>query len=163
MQNRRPKQVSCRGRQCITSGLLAGLLCLGFASRLTAEEFFDIEVGFESSGEKEGPVVAIVTFFARRDDVHINEQPAPRLRLAAEQGVLAYDPPKQPPQPADPANPKYLDLSQPVRFEMSWAEGAPSGVQAVPATLTYFYCSSREHWCRRGHIAIEIPVQVPGE
>jgi hypothetical protein len=44
---------------------------------------------------------------------------------------------------------------------VAFAAGAPKGDKTVKATVVYFYCSSREGWCRRGSADVEVPVSVP--
>ena len=111
---------------------------------------------------KAGPRVA-VTFVAKDPDVHVNEEPAPRLRLDPLQKVLVD---KQPPPPAraasfDPETARYLDLARPVLFPVGLAPGAPRGTQSVKASVVYFYCSKREGWCRRGSADLNLTVTVP--
>jgi hypothetical protein len=31
----------------------------------------------------------------------------------------------------------------------------------VKATVTYFYCSKREGWCRKGTAAVDVPLDIP--
>jgi hypothetical protein len=104
-----------------------------------------------------------VTFTAKDPDVHINEDPAPRLTLDPEQKVLVD---KQPPRPArtgavDPARARYLDLVLPVTFAVALAPGAPKGRQSVKATVNYFYCSKTQGWCRKGTTGIDVSVDIP--
>ena len=93
----------------------------------------------------------LVTFKALDPDVVVNEQPSPRLALDPAQKVLVD---KQPPPaktaPPDPEEGKYLDLSLPVAFPVALADGAAAGTQAIAGKVTYFYCSKREGWCRKG-------------
>jgi len=60
----------------------------------------------------------------------------------------------------DPATARYLDTSQPVRFPVALSKAATSGQHEVKANVVYFYCSTREAWCRRGSVEILIPVTV---
>ena len=124
---------------------------------------FDLAASFVAPPKAGGNGQVAVTFTARDPDVHINEEPGPRLRLEPGQRVLVD---KQAPAPArpgsfDPDNAPYLDLAKPVLFPVGFAPGAPKGAQTVKATVVFFYCSKREGWCRRGQTEIEIPVTVP--
>jgi hypothetical protein len=101
-----------------------------------------------------------VTFIPLDPDVHVNLEPAPRLKLDAAQRVLVD---KQPPAPPhvptfDPETARYVDPKLPVSFPVAWAPGAPKAFQTVKAVLTYFYCSKREGWCRKGTADVEVPV-----
>ena len=92
----------------------------------------------------------------------MNESPAPRLKLDLGQAVLVD---KQAPAPAhvadyDPLTARYLDPNQPVLFPVAIAPGAPKGEHSVKASIVYFYCSTREAWCRRGSVDVQIPVTV---
>jgi hypothetical protein len=126
-------------------------------------EFFDVRAAFVVP-TKAGATPAIeVTFVSKDPEVHINEEPAPRLKLDVAQSVLVD---KQPPlrvrtAPYDPSSARYLDLSRPLKFPVAFAPTAPKGAQTVGATLTFFYCSRREGWCRRGSVEVEVPVTVP--
>jgi hypothetical protein len=104
-----------------------------------------------------------VTFAPLDPDVHVNLEPAPRIKLDPAQRVLVD---KQPPPPSrvatfDPETTRYLDPALPVYFPVALVAGAPKGSQSVKATVTYFYCSKREGWCRKGTAELNVPVSVP--
>lgn len=138
-------------------------LLLLLAAGSAGPRHFDVAASFVPP-EKAGGAGAIAVRFASRDpDVHINEEPAPRLKLDLEQVVLVD---KQPPAPKtvpvyDPETARYLDLGKPVRFPVAFAPNAPRGPQTVGASVVYFYCSQREGWCRRGTADLEVAVTVP--
>src|SRR5574341_2612398 len=99
-----------------------------------------------------------VTFRALDPDVKVNETPAPRLKLDLTQLVLED---RQPPAPAqvpdfDPLTARYLDISKPVRFRVALSAKAQGGQHEVKANVVYFYCSTREAWCRRGSVDVLI-------
>jgi hypothetical protein len=138
-------------------GWLLGLLALGPATR-----HFDV-IGVFEPAKKAGREAAIaVTFRALDPDVKVNETPAPRLKLDLAQTLLEDRQPQAPHQVPDfdPATARYLDTSQPVRFPVALSRSATSGQHEVKASVVYFYCSTREAWCRRGSVEIQIPVTV---
>jgi hypothetical protein len=104
-----------------------------------------------------------VLFSPTDPDVHINEEPAPRLKLDPGQVVLVDRQAEAPARAADfdPEKTRYLDLAKPVRFPAAIATKAPKGKQEVAAKVVYFYCSKREGWCRRGTAEVEFTVEVP--
>lgn len=104
-----------------------------------------------------------VTFEPKDPDVRVNRDPAPRLKLDPGQRVLLD---KQPPPPprggsADVEAAGFLEPGTPVTFAVALAPGAPKGEQEAKGTVTYFYCSKRDGWCRKGTTEVEIPVTVP--
>lgn len=121
---------------------------------------FDVTASYAPAAKRQGSV--LVTFKALDPDVVVNEQPSPRLALDPAQKVLVD---KQPPPartaPPDPADGKYLDLSLPVAFPVALADGAAAGTQAIAGKVTYFYCSKREGWCRKGTSELDLSVKVP--
>lgn len=128
-----------------------------------APQHFSLTAAYVAAVKPGASGAIAVTFVGHDPDVHINEEPAPRLRLDPEQKVLLD---KQLPAPSrgtafDPANAKYLDLSAPVTFPIALAPGSPKGLHDVAATVTYFYCSKREGWCRKGTTDVSVPVNVP--
>ncbi|MFI5006403.1 MAG: hypothetical protein ACHQKZ_03155 [Solirubrobacterales bacterium] len=143
--------------------MLSVQLLLLVAASVAGPQHFDVAAAFEPP-TKPGATGAIAVTFAPRDpDVHINEDPAPRLRLDLEQSALVD---KQPPPPKtattfDPDTARYVDVKKPVRFPVAFAADAPKGPQSVKATVVYFYCSQREAWCRRGTADLEVAVTVP--
>jgi hypothetical protein len=118
---------------------------------------------FEPARKAGGTPFVAVSFSPLDPDVHINEEPAPRLKLDLEQAVLVdkQGPPSNKNADWDPDHAKYLDLAKPVRFPVALAPSAPKGSQSVKATVIFFYCSSREGWCRRGTSELDVPVTVP--
>ena len=126
-------------------------------------QHFTLTASYEPPAKAGGTGAIAVTFVATDPDVHINEAPAPRIKLDPGQSVLVD---KQPPapervEPFDPEKAKYLDLSLPVVFPAGIAKGAPKGAQTVSATVTYFYCSKRAGWCRKGTTEVAVSVNVP--
>src|SRR5262245_12203905 len=124
--------------------VLPALLILG------ASTHFDVTADYTAGAKRQGAVA--VSFKAKDPDVVVNETPGPRLALDPAQAVLVD---KQPPAPKgamapDPQDGKYLDLSLPVVFPVALAQGATPGGHDVKAKVTYFYCSKREGWCRKG-------------
>ena len=133
----------------------------GLAAAAGAGDHFEVEASFEAAAEPGESGAVAVRFVAFDPDVELNEVPAPRLKLDPDQQVLVERKSAATPPPlADPGEPRYHDLSEPVRFSADPAPDAPAGFHAVGAEVVYFYCSKREGWCRRGSAEIEIPVQI---
>jgi hypothetical protein len=141
--------------------LLMGLLAAGEAR--AAPRHFEVRGAFvpASAPGKDGAVA--VTFVPLDPDVHINEEPAPRLELDPAQAVLVDKQKPGPPRAEafDPEQARYLDLSAPVLFSVALSPGAPKGDQTATAQVVYFYCSKREGWCRKGTAALDLAVNVP--
>jgi hypothetical protein len=53
-----------------------------------------------------------------------------------------------------------VDTQKPVLFPVAVAPSAAKGEHTVRASVVFFYCSTREAWCRRGTADLEIPVAV---
>jgi hypothetical protein len=145
----------------VRHGLLLALLAQSVGLSAAARHF-DVMAAFEPANKpgREGAVA--VTFRALDPDVKVNETPAPRLKLDLTQTLLED---RQPPAPAqvpdfDPLTARYLDTSKPVRFRVALSGSAPRGQHEVKANVVYFYCSTREAWCRRGSVDVLIPVTV---
>jgi hypothetical protein len=143
---------------------MAGVPRLTFVALLllAAPRHFEISAAFEPPRRPGGGAAIAVSFSALDPDVHVNETPAPRLKLPAG-GVLVDKQPlaSEKVAPFDPATASYLDLSLPVRFPVEIAKDARKGLQQVPVTLTYFYCSKRAGWCRKGSAELSVGVEVP--
>jgi hypothetical protein len=145
--------------------LAAAVLIAGAFLDAPPPTHFDITASY--APRKAGGEVA-VRFVARDPDVKINETPAPRLKL--EGGPLVVAPPPAParaaaaakePKAGEAPSASYLDLTLPVTFPVTLAAGTAAGAHDVKGTVTYFYCSKREHWCRRGVTPVAFPVTVP--
>ncbi len=128
-----------------------------------APTHFDVAASFVPPGKPGAAGAIAVSFLARDPDVHINQEPAPRLKLDPEQRTLLD---RQPPPPKsvpvfDPEVARYLDLKKPVQFPVAFVANAAKGAQTVKANVVFFYCSQREGWCRRGSADVEVGVTVP--
>jgi len=123
---------------------------------------FEVTAEFVPARRAGTPASVAVTFRALDPDVKVNETPAPRLRLDLAQAVLVdkQAPPSGQVPDYDPLTSRYLDLARPVLFPVEIAPTAPRGAQEVKASVVYFYCSTREAWCRRGTVDVLIPVTV---
>lgn len=148
---------------------VAGVLAAGALALLSTSasagppKHFDVAASF-SAPDRAGQAATLNVLFSPTDpDVRINEEPAPRLKLDPEQGVLVdrQKPPRKGAKEMDPDKTRFIDLTRPVRFPVALAEKAPRGAQEVGATVVYFYCSKREGWCRRGRAEIRVTVDVP--
>jgi hypothetical protein len=134
-------------------------LALAALAGAAAPKHFQVTASYAAAAKRQGSVV--VTFQALDPDLVVNEQPSPRLALDPAQKVLVDKPPPAQTKPPEPADGKYLDLSLPVAFPVALAEGAAAGTQAIAGKVTYFYCSKREGWCRKGTSEIDLSVKVP--
>ncbi|HSD26171.1 MAG TPA: hypothetical protein VLL75_02655 [Vicinamibacteria bacterium] len=123
---------------------------------------FEVTAAFTAprTGAADGAVA--VTFQALDPDLRVNETPAPRLKLDLAQAVLVdkQTPPASQVPDYDPLTARYLDPAKPVLFPVAIAPTAPRGSHEVKASVVFFYCSTREAWCRRGTADISIPVTV---
>jgi hypothetical protein len=122
---------------------------------------FEVTAAFSPAEKHAGASVA-VTFRALDPDLRVNETPAPRLKLDLAQAVLVD---RQAPASTelpdyDPLAARYLDTAKPVLFPVTIAPKAPKGTHEVGGSVVFFYCSTREAWCRRGTADISIPVAV---
>lgn len=140
--------------------LLAALVPAGALAASTRH--FDVTASFNPPKKASAHGTVAVTFRALDPDVKVNETPAPRLKLDLAQAVLVD---RQPPASSqvpdyDPLTARYLDLAKPVLFPVAIAPTAPRGEHEVRASVVYFYCSTREAWCRRGTVDVLFPVSV---
>ncbi len=126
----------------------------------TRPTHFDVTASYES--RKAGAGEVAVRFVAKDPDVKINEHPAPKLKVDSGP-VAVVVPPVRPgeakPAPGEPGH--YLDLTLPVTFPVTVSPGTPRGEHAARGTVTYFYCSKREGWCRKGTAPVSVAVAVP--
>src|SRR5262249_14286211 len=140
----------------------ASLLLAAGGLFATGPTYFEISARYEAPAKGQAQGAVLVSFVQTEAGVHVNEAPAPRLALDAGQSVLDYKPPVAKGEaPVDPALAKKLDLTQPVRFPVTLHAGAAKGEQAVKGTVTYFYCSDHEGWCRKGTAEVAVSVSVP--
>jgi hypothetical protein len=129
----------------------------------TAPTFVDVQAVYVPAKARGADAVIAVTFMPTEAQIVVNENPAPRLKLDPEQTILID---KEPPRPTggpapDPEHAKYLDPATPVKFRVAVAPGAAKGRHAVKGTVTYFFCSKRENWCRKGTADVAVEVTVP--
>jgi len=128
----------------------------------TGPKHFTLLARFEPPADPKALGAISVSFTPLDPDVQVNQDPGPRLKLDPAQALLVdKQPPASPVAAFDPDKARYLDTKLPVRFPVGWAPGAPHGSQVVKASVTFFYCSKREGWCRKGSEEIEVPVSVP--
>jgi len=127
----------------------------------TTSQHFDVAAAYEASAKKGAPANIVVEFKKKDPDVNINEEPAARIKFAPGSPLEAPLPPKSSGEIPDPAKAHYIDLSKPVRFPVTVAAGAARGLSTVKTTVSYFYCSKRENWCRKGTAEFDLAVVLP--
>jgi len=139
----------------------AAVLLLAPVVALALPEHFTVAATYLAPAKPKANAAVAVTFVAVDPDVHINQEPSPRLKLDPAQTVLIdrQAPPSRKGESGGEA--KYLDLSLPVTFPVALNPKAPRGEQPVSGSVTYFYCSKREGWCRKGTAEVEFTVAVP--
>ena len=123
---------------------------------------FDVTAAFTAAETTAASAAVAVTFRPLDPDVKVNETPAPRLKLDLAQTVLVdrQAPPSSQVPDYDPLTARYLDPAKPVLFPVAIAPTAPAGSHSVKASVVYFYCSTRESWCRRGSTDVQVLVTV---
>jgi hypothetical protein len=138
-----------------STAVLAVLLLDG----LPKGEHFAVTASFNPARRK-APAEVAVQFVAADPEVRINEVPAPRLKLDPGPATVIA-PPAPAARSAAPGAGHYLDLTLPVTFPVAVAAGTPAGSHDVSGTVTYFYCSKREGWCRKGTTNVAFAIAVP--
>jgi hypothetical protein len=122
---------------------------------LVAASAVGVTASFVPAPRAGAPAVIEVRFAPADPEVHVNRFPPPRLDLEPMQDLI-----KLAPAPAaKPGGEKYLGPSEPYRFPVIAKGGAP-GAQSVKGVVTYFYCSQREGWCRKGSNDVEVAVKL---
>ena len=122
---------------------------------------FDVTAAYEAPAKRGAPAHIVFEFKKKDPDVNVNEEPAPRIKFADRAPLVAPPPAKSSGEIPDPATVRYLDISKPVRFPVTPAPGAAKGLSTVKTTLSYFYCSKRENWCRKGTADFDLSVVLP--
>jgi len=135
--------------------VLAALPALD-TSQPAAPTDFEVSAQFRP-GKAAGAGEVAVTFATKDPDVHLNTTPPPRLKLDVTQKVLGDKPGARPSVGTE----KYLDTTFPVVFPVTILTPLRDE-QTVKGALTYYYCSKREGWCRKGSADVEIPVKKSG-
>lgn len=142
---------------------MAVLAALAAGAGLAVADRVSVSASYVPPAKAGDNASVAVTFDTRDPDVRVNRDPAPRLALDPEQKVLVD---KQPPRArrggsADVEAAGFYEAGTPVHFAVAPAPAAPRGEHEVKGTVTYFYCSKRDGWCRKGTSEIEFPVAVP--
>jgi hypothetical protein len=142
----------------VLAGAVLNLFLLDGAPRPT---HFQVSATYNPPRRK-APGEVAVQFTATDPEVKINETPAPRLKIDSGPATVAVA--------AAPARTggggaqgpgHYLDLTLPVTFPVTVAPGTPRGTHEAAGTVTYFYCSKREGWCRKGTAPVAFTIAVP--
>jgi hypothetical protein len=141
--------------------LAAAVLAIAPAAVMAAGEHFTVSAAYVPPARPRAAAAVAVTFVPADPDVKINQEPAPRLKLDPDQGVLVDRQPPAARRGEAGGEPKYLDPSLPVSFPVALNPKAPKGEQPVKGNVTYFYCSKREGWCRKGTSEVTFVVNVP--
>ena len=151
---------------CYDRGMIAYMLALAVAGSGSGisdtsapagggSPHFTVSAQFRP-GKVAGEAEVAVSFTPTNPDVKVNTAPAPRLKLDAGQKFLADK--TAPARAGSPAE-KYLDTTFPVMFPVTIL-GAPAAAATVKGAVTYYYCSHREGWCRKGTADVDIPVKA---
>jgi hypothetical protein len=137
--------------------MIAAVLLAGALDLVTpADERVRVSATFVAATGK-APAAVAVSFDSRDADIHVDREPAPRLELES-QDVLRTARVAPVRRVAGPG--RYLQPDEPVVFKVALAPGTARGSRPVRASVTYFYCSEREGWCRKGIADVDVLVTV---
>ncbi len=124
------------------------LLCSAFAPGDDAQTSNpDVKVWAHLSRQtyKPGETGEITITLSPAEGYHINANPAVEIALDKSAAVILKG---EPSQVIDRAN-GYLSSRSPVRQTFYVPSSTAAGSHLVKGTVTYFYCSDSEGWCRR--------------
>lgn len=144
--------------------LIAGVLIATGLFQGAPKSHFDVSATF-AAARRDAPAEVAVQFRATDPDVRINEVPPPKLKLTSGPATVvapvkaAAPTGKAAPAPGEPGH--YLDLTLPVTFPVTLDSAAARGAHDARGTVTYFYCSKREGWCRKGTAEVAFPIALP--
>jgi len=139
-------------------GHLLMAFVIGLAAGAAEAPPFQVAGHYVAPNQAGGEAALLVSLVPDRDELRVNETPAPWLELDPRQKVLRYRAPKLDEGEAPHG---YLDPLLPVRFPVKLAPGAGSGQHVVKGSVSFYYCSTRASWCKRGSRELEIVVTVP--
>lgn len=108
------------------------------AMQMTPSQHFEVTSAYDAPTKKGASANLAFEFKQKDPDVHINEEPAPRIKFAVGAPLVAPPPPKSSGVIPDPANAKYLDLAKPESFAVTVAPDAVKGMSRVKTTLFVF-------------------------
>ena len=136
-------------------------LVLALAAATQGTSYVNVTASYVAPARRGADAVITVQLSPVDGSIRVNEDPAPRLKLEKDQELLAAKPQPRPSPRPPGGEPRYLDPLVPVAFPVTLSDRAPRGLHTVKGTVTYFYCSKTEGWCRKGTADIEVPVRVP--
>jgi len=140
---------------------LLAALPLADAPMLDAPEYVKVAASYLPPASAGTDATVAVQLTPLDPHVRVNENPAPRLKLDPAQQVLEEKKAPARPAAAAPGQARYLVPTLPVTFPVKVSARAARGEHTVKATVTYFYCSKSEGWCRKGSADVDVPVRIP--
>lgn len=103
-----------------------------------------------------GQTGEIVIVLLPADGIHINAEPPVRVSLDSAATVSLVG---EPQQILDETT-GYLDADAEVKQRFRVTKNAAAGTHRLKATITYFYCSDSEGWCKPFRHRVELPLLV---
>ena len=99
-----------------------------------------------------------------KQGVKINQYPKIRWSVAADDALVASESKVElgndNPPPPDNMDANYFHAIDPLRLNISIAEGAAAGEQTVKTKLRYFYCVTESGFCAPARVTLEVPIRV---
>jgi len=138
---------------------ILSVFMLTVASRSGAQEAGEhLKISLETASDtlSAGATSEILLTFRPRKGFHVNA--VPPMGFAVDSGALATL--------ADTiiihrdTATGYLDTRQKVRQTFSIVESPATGPYKLNGTLTYYYCSDAEGWCRREKTPFSLPIYI---
>jgi hypothetical protein len=120
-----------------------------------ANTYVKVDISFSQNDLKAGETGKLLIFFTPQDEIHITTDPPMRFALtSSELFVLG-----ERLVPTDTAT-GYVDTSQPVVQDLQVKTIAIPGKATLKGTLTYYFCSDSEGWCRRFNQPVELDATI---
>jgi len=141
---------------------LAGALLLGVSSWILAgdpppNDYVKLDVRPAQAAMCPGGNGEILLHFAPVDGIHVNADPP--VDFSLDTTVTAIQLNGNPVMTSDEST-GYLSAAMPVKQKIKLHSTAAPGPVTVKGTVTYFYCSDGEGWCKRQKDPVEFTILV---
>ncbi len=126
------------------------------AGAFPPNEYVRLEVRPASTIMRPGVAGLIELRFFPADGIHVNVDPPVKFSLDSATGLVLNG---RPLMTAD-ARSGYLSTTAPVQQKVTLGRKVAPGQCTVKGTVTYFFCSDSEGWCKRQKVPVEFTILV---
>ena len=119
-------------------------------------EHVNVEIKFNKKQLKAGDTAQLTVKFIPKRGIYINANPPIDLKIDSSDTIIVKSKPEIP----SSGKSDYFDVTKSIKQSFTLSKKLKTGTVSLRGTLTYFYCSNTDGWCRKYKHPIDMKIKI---